>query len=115
MLCPGTMMETLWLDNLLEDKIIAQLSSKSTIAPFNNIVSQRPPIMPAPRTTPIKHFSKAKIRTCKEKVLCYNCDEKFTQGDQCVEKNLYLLDVASLPTLEICEATQNLVDDHIDI
>ena len=77
MLYPITMMESLGLDNLAEDKIITQQHSKSTFVPFINMVSQRPPITPVPRTTLIKHFSEAKMRTHREKRICHNCDEKF--------------------------------------
>ena len=52
--------------------------------------------------------------TCKEKGICYNCDEKFTWGDKCAEKNLHLLDVASSPALEIHAASQDPVDDQVD-
>ena len=45
------------------------------------------------------------MRACKEKEIFYNFDKKFTQGHQCVEKNIYLLDVDSSPALEISEAT----------
>jgi len=82
---PSTMMEALGLAKLAEDKIIAQQCSKSTFVPFRNMVSQRPPIMPAPRTTPIKHLFEAEMRARREKGLCYNCDEKFTRGHRCVE------------------------------
>ena len=103
------------LDKLVEDKIIAQQHSKFTFVPFRNMVSQRPPIFPAPRTTPIKHLSEAEMNSCREKWIFYNCDGKFTRGHQCTEQKLYLLDVVSLPALEICEAAQDLVDDQVNI
>ena len=68
------------------------------------MVSQRPQVMISPRTTPLKHLFEAKIQEHREKGICYNCDEKFTQGHRCVEQKLYLVDVDSPPTLEICEA-----------
>ena len=64
-----------------------------------------------PRTTPIKHLSEAEMRAHREKVLCYNCDDKFTQGHQCTEHKPYFLDMASPPALEICDAAQDPVDD----
>ena len=67
------------------------------------MVPQRPSIEPAPRTTPIKHLSKAHMRERREKGLSYNCYHKFTQGDRYDEKNIYLLDVDSPPAPEICE------------
>ena len=79
------------------------------------MVSQRHPIPPTPRHTPIKDFSKAKMLAHREKGLCYNCDGKFTRGHQCTKQKLYLLDVVSLPALEICEAAQDPVDDQVDI
>ena len=103
-------MEILGLDNLEEDKIRAQQCLKSSFVPFKNMVPQRPPIPPTPRTTHIKHLSEFKMQEHREKWICYNCDDKFTHGHQCVEKNI-LLDVASPPTLEICEVVQDLVDD----
>ena len=51
----------------------------------------------------------------REKWICYNCDEKFTRGHQCTEQKLYLLDVASLRALEICETAKDPVDDQGDI
>ena len=59
MFCPNTMMKILGLAKLAEDNIRAQQRSKSTFVPFKNIVPQTPPILLAPRTTPIKHLSKA--------------------------------------------------------
>ena len=100
---------------LVEDKIRAQQCPKSTFVPFRNMVPQRHPIPLTPRTTPIKHLSEAEMRAHREKGLCYNCDDKFTQGHQCTEHKPYFLDVASPPALEICEAAQNLVDDQVDI
>ena len=75
------------------------------------MVSQRHPIPVTPRPTPIKHLFEAEIRARREKVLCYNCDGKFTKGHQCTEQMPYLLDVVSSPALEICEAIQDLVDN----
>ena len=105
----------LGLAKLTEDNIRAQHHPKSTFVPFRNMVSQRHPIRSTPRPTPIKDLSKAKMRAHTEKWLCYNCDGKFTQGHQCTEQKLYLLDVVSPPALEICEAAQDPVDDQVDI
>ena len=69
------MMEILVLDNLAEDKIRDQQRPKSTFVPFRNMVPQRPQILPALKTTPIKHLSEAKMQARREKELCYNCDE----------------------------------------
>ena len=115
MFCPNTMMEILGLAKLAEDKIRAQQRPKSTFVPFKNMVPQRHPIPLTPRTTPIKHLSEAEMQKHREKGLCYNCDGKFTQGHQCIEQKLYLLDVVSPPTLEICEAAHDLVNDQVDI
>ena len=103
MFYPNTMMEILGLAKLAEDKIRAQQHPKSTFVPFKNMVPQRHPIPLTPRTTPIKHLSEAEMRAHREKGLCYNCDDKFTQGHQCTEHKPYFLDVASLPALEICD------------
>ena len=62
---PITMMEALGLAKLVKDKIMDQQHSKSTFVPFKNMFPQRPPIPPAPRTTPIKHLSKAKMHQRK--------------------------------------------------
>ena len=51
----------------------------------------------------------------REKILCYNCDEKFSRGHRCAEKKFYLLDVDSPPTPEIFYDAQDLVDDQFDI
>ena len=75
------------------------------------MVSQRHPIPPTPRPTPIKHLSEAEMRARREKGLCYNCDGKFTRGHQCTKQNLYLLDMVSPHALEICEVAQDPVDD----
>ena len=72
------MMEILGLAKLAEDNIRAQQRPKSTFVPFKNIVPQRPPITPAPRTTPINNLSEVEMREHREKRLCHNCDEKFT-------------------------------------
>ena len=85
MFCPNIMMEILGLAKLAEDKIKAQQHPKSTFVPFRNMVSQRHPIPPTPRPTPIKHLSEDEMRARREKGLCYNCDGKFTQGCQCTE------------------------------
>ena len=82
----NTMMEILGLDKLAEDKIKAQQRPKSTFVPFKNMVSQRHPIPPTPRPTPIKHLYEAEMQACREKGLCYNCDGKFTWGHQCTEQ-----------------------------
>ena len=100
MFCPNTMMEAIGLSKLVVDKIIAQQCSQSTCVPFRKMVSQIPPITPAPRTTPIKHLSKFVMWACREKGICYNCDEKFTWGHRCAEKKLYLLDLDSPLALE---------------
>ena len=78
MFYPNKMMEALRLAKLAEDKIRAQQRSKSTFVPFRNMVPQRTPITPAPRTTPIKHLSKDDMRACRKKWIYYNCDMKFT-------------------------------------
>ena len=105
MFYPNTMIEILGLAKLAEDKIRAQQRPKSTFVPFRNMVSQRHPIPPTPTPTPIKHLSEAEVWARREKGLCYSCDGKFTQGHQCIEPNIYPLDVVSPPTLEICEAS----------
>ena len=105
------MMKIIGLAKLTVDKITAQQHPKSTFVPFINMVSQRHPIPPTPIPTPIKYLSEFEMRAHRKKGLCYNCDGKFTRGHQCTEQMLYLLDVVSLPTLEICEASQYLVDD----
>ena len=97
MFYPDTMMEMLGLAKLAEDRIMAQQCSKSTFVPFRNMVSQIPPIPPAPRTTHIKHLLESEMWERREKGICYNCDEKFTRGHRCAEKKLYLLDVDSPP------------------
>ena len=79
------------------------------------MVPQRTKNPPAPRTTPIKHLSKAEMREHREKGRFYNCDEKFTWGHKCVEQKLYLLDVDSPPTPEICYVAQDPIDDDGDI
>ena len=65
MFCPNTMMEILGLAKLAEDKIRAQQYPKSTFVPFRNMVSQKHPIPPTPRPTPIKHLSEAKMWACR--------------------------------------------------
>ena len=79
------------------------------------MVPQRTPIPPTPRTTSIKHLSKVEMRERREKGICYKCDEKFTWGHQCVEKNIYPLDVDSTSTPKIYADTQDLVDDEDNI
>ena len=115
MFCPNTMMESLGLAKLAEDKIMAQQRSKSTFVPFRNMVPQIPPILPAPRTTPIKHLYEDDMQTCREKGICYNCDEKFTWGHRYAKKKIYLLDVYSPPTPEISDDAKDPVDDKDDI
>ena len=78
MLFPNTMTEPIGLDKLEEDKIIDEHRSKFAFVPFKNMVSQRPPVMLAPRTTPINHFSEYEIRYRRGKWIFYNCYEKFT-------------------------------------
>ena len=104
MFCPNTIMESLGLDKFTEDKTIAQQCSKSIFVSLKNTVPQRPPITSTLRITSIRNFSEAKMDARREKGICYTCDEKFTQGHQCAEKNPYLLDVAFPPALEICAA-----------
>ena len=108
-------MESRGFDKLEEDKIIAQQCSQSTFVPFRNMVSQIPPIMPTPRIAPIKHLSEVKMWAHREKGICYNCDEKSTHGHQCDEKNLYLLDVASLAAPRICDDAHDAVNDQVNI
>ena len=79
------------------------------------MVPQRPQILPALRTTNIKHFSAAKMLEHWEKGICYSCDDKFTRGHRCVEKNIYLLDVDSSPPPEIFYDAQDTVDVGGDI
>ena len=69
----------------------------------------------APRTSPIKHLFEVEMWECREKGICYNCDEKFTQGHRCVEKKLYLLDVDSPPAPEIFYDAQDPIDDDGEI
>ena len=95
MFYPNTMMEALRLAKLAEDKIRAQQCSKSTLVPFRTMVPQRTQILPAPRTNPIKNLFEKEMWEHQEKGICYNCDEKFTQGHSCVKQKLYLLDVDS--------------------
>ena len=60
-------MEILGLDKLTEDKIRAQQRPKSTFVPFKNMVPQSHSIPLTPRTTPIKHLSKAEMRAHRKK------------------------------------------------
>ena len=62
MFYPNTMMESIGLAKLAEDKIQAQQCSKSTLVPFRPMVPQRTQNIPAPRTTPIKHLSEVEMR-----------------------------------------------------
>jgi len=111
---PSTMMEALRLAKLAEDKITTQQRSKSNFIPFRNMASQQSQITPTPRTTPIKHLTEAEMRVHREKGLCYNCDEKFTQGHRCVEQKLYLLDVDSPPKTKVYADAQDTVHDQVD-
>ena len=79
------------------------------------MVPQRPPIPPTPRTTPIKHLSEAEMKEHQEKGICYNYDEKFTQGHQCAEQKIYLLDLDSPPAPEIFYDAHDPVDVEGDI
>ena len=54
------------------------------------------------------------MREHREKVIFYNCDEKFTRGHKCAEKKLYLLDVDSPPAPEIFYDAQDPIDDDVD-
>ena len=72
------MMEALGFSKLVKENIMAQQHSKSTSVPLKNMVPQRPPILPTPRNTHIKHLSKAEMQEPREKGFCYNFDEKFT-------------------------------------
>ena len=108
-------MESLGLAKLEEDTIRAIQRSKSTLIQFRPMVPQRTQNPPAPRTTPIKTFSKAEMRERRGKGICYNCDEKFTRGHRCVEQKLYLLDVDSPPAPEIFYDAQDPVDDDGEI
>ena len=103
-------MESLGLTKLAEDNIISQQRSKYTFVPFRNMVSQRPPITPVPRTSSIKKLFEVEMQECREKGICYNCDEKLSQGHRCVLKNLYLLDVDSPHAPEICEDPWDMLD-----
>ena len=80
---------------------MAQQFSKSTFVPFRNMVPQRPTIPPAPRHTLIKNVSESDMQARREKGICYNCYEKFTQVHRCSKEKIYLLDVDSPPAPEI--------------
>lgn len=111
---PTTMMEALGLAKLAEDKISALQRSRSNFVPFRNTGSHNPPVIPAPRTTPIKHLSETEMRVRRDKGLCYNCDEKWSRGHRCVQQKLYLLDVDSPPELEEYVDAQETVDDEVE-
>ena len=70
LLFPRTMMESLGLAKLEKENIIAQQHSKSTFVPFINMVSQRPPIVPTPITSPIKNLSGDEMWACRVKGFC---------------------------------------------
>ena len=80
MFYPNTIMDILGLDKLAEDEIRTQKFPMSTFVPFRNMVSQRHPIPPTLRPTPIKNLFEADMQACREKGLCYNYDGKFTWG-----------------------------------
>ena len=61
MFSPNTMMEALGLAKLAEDKMAAQQRSKSSFVPFRTTGSPRPPVLPAPRSPPIKHLSETEM------------------------------------------------------
>ena len=44
--------------------------------------------------------------------ICYNCDEKFTQGHICDEKNFYLLDLDSPHALEFFQDAKDIKFKH---
>ena len=45
------------------------------------------PILPQPT-----RFKSQQFEEKREKVLCYNCDRKYTKGDKCAKKKLFYID-----------------------
>jgi hypothetical protein len=69
---------------------------------------------PQTRTTPIKRLTPAELQDCRERGLCYNCDERFQPGHRC--RHLFYILVAHPempdPTLETL--TQELLNFPTD-
>lgn len=63
-----------------------------------------PSLLPTPPSKlPIKHLTKVEMQACREKYLCYNCDERYTCDHHCKSQFLLLIvsdldDVSEPPT-----------------
>ena len=79
-------------------KNVPNLTHLSTCIPFvpnmNPITKSATPYGPRPPTTvgavvpPFKRLSEAELKAKREKGLCFRCDEKYSIGHQCKNKEL---------------------------
>ncbi|KAH9778847.1 hypothetical protein KPL71_007489 [Citrus sinensis] len=65
-------------------------ASAPAITPPQPAPSTLPPLLPTP-SLPIKRLSPQELREKKEKGLCYNCDQKWSNSHRCRSKFLLLL------------------------
>lgn len=89
---PQTLSQAAALAKLQEDKLLDQRRHLRQCPPF--LLSFGPPLLPTPPSRsqptlpnpPKTHYKKLtheEMLTRREKGLCYNCDEKFSQGHKC--------------------------------
>lgn len=94
---PLSLAEAIGLAKLLEDKHSAARSSSfrpprvtpptSSAAAASSILGPAPP----PTRLPIRHLSPAEMQERHSKGLCFNCDDKWSQGHRCQKKQFLLL------------------------
>ncbi|KAK9189840.1 hypothetical protein WN943_018439 [Citrus x changshan-huyou] len=69
--------------------------SAPALNPPQHAPSTLPPLLPTP-SLPIKRLSPQKLREKREKGLCYNCDQKWSNSHRCRSKFLLLLGTADV-------------------
>jgi len=101
---PLTLVQAVGLARLQEDKLAEQrrpYRSRATPGPtpptpslFPTLPSPTPPLLPSPAKPPPlpwKRLTPAEIASHRERSLCFNCDERYTQGHHCASRFFLLI------------------------
>jgi hypothetical protein len=72
----------------------------------------------SPRTflgIPVQRITPAQMRHCRDKGLCYNCDEKWSPAHKCKSPIVYLMHGNELLTDELGDDTFVEPLDHVEL
>lgn len=126
---PYNLAEAIGLAKLVESKIVDSRStqmrfSRPTIIPSPasqpqnkpSILGLGPSVPPASSTLPVQNFSQSNLQERRAKGLCFFCDDKFTHGHRCRNKQFMILiteDEEPPPPEDLVSITSETVEETV--